>query len=102
MTDEILKYEAEKFPVDVDFSSGLADGETIVAGSSSVTAYDGDEVQTSLIVNGSVAAGSGRLYATIQNGEKGKTYIVEFKAVSSLTNVFIHKIPLRIIDIQEG
>jgi len=100
MENEVRKYPAEVFPLDVDFSSGMATGETITAGSSEVTAYDGDSAASGIIKAGSVSASGQKLFATVENGEKGKVYRLEFKAITSAGSTLIHNIQLRIIQFQ--
>ena len=100
MENEARKYPAEVFPLNVDFASGMATADTITAGSSAVTAYEGDTAASGIVKAGSLAASGQKLFATVENGEAGKVYRLEFKAVTSAGSTLIHNVQLRIIQFQ--
>lgn len=89
MVEIINKQPAEKFYAGVDFGEVLEDGETINAGSSTVTALDGStDVTSTLIESGSLSVSGGTLSARLQNGTAGTKYKVTFQAATSLGNLF--------------
>jgi hypothetical protein len=85
----INKQPAEKFYAGVDFDEVLEDGETIITGSSTVTAHDGtNDVTAVLIESGSLSVSGGTLSARLQDGTAGVKYKVTFRAATSLGNLF--------------
>lgn len=85
-----IKQTDEKFPIAADFSDVLATGETIVAETSEVIAYDsGDnDVSSTILVEDSKSVLESLLLAKVRAGVDGKKYKVTFKAMTSNNNIY--------------
>lgn len=88
--ESFTKQPAEAFTIAGDFVNVLETGETIVIGSSTVTALDVDEVDsTSIVLDGAASVDTTRLKQKVQAGvEANSPYKITFLAVTSLGNAF--------------
>lgn len=97
--DQFNKQPEEIFPISVDFSRVLAEGETIDEGESSVVAYDaeGEDVSDE-IIEGSLNVVDGKIYHKVKGGVSGLVYKITFLAVTSAANVYEKDIMMHVLD----
>ena len=96
------KQHADKFPIKVDYTANLTTGETITSGSvvSAFTRGTGSaysiEFSGSLIVSGTTSYSNTELQATIESGSNNTTYKLQFKALTSLGNIYTEPVYLSV------
>lgn len=97
--EQFNKQPEEIFPISVDFSRVLADGETLDESASTVTAYDEEGTDVSDdIIEGSLNVVDGKIYQKIKGGESGKVYKITFLAATSEDNIFEKDLMMNVLD----
>jgi hypothetical protein len=96
----LTKKTSEIFPVSVDFENVLDSTESIVLGSSSVTAVDSNGVDRTsvVIVGGSTTVSGTQLIAKVQAGADGMAYTLTFQAVTNNNNTFEKDLTCKVKD----
>ena len=111
--DQFSKQSWESNMVGVDHSKNLASGESIVLGSSTVTAIDGDgdDATSTVLDNDDMVVGTasqsdisvtpvanGLLSTRVKAGSSGVIYTLTFKAVTSAGNKIETDIKMKVED----
>lgn len=96
----LIKEPSEKFVVAVNFNEVLGSGETILTGSSVVTAYDATgSIFSDLTLPATLFVSGSNLGITIQSGSRDQTYRTVFKAVTSDSNIWTDSVYVTVLQL---
>ena len=91
------KQPDEQYPISVDYSNILGDGETISA--KDVKAYDSSDTDvTSTLIDSSTIVGE-TIKAVVKAGTSGQNYKITFKATTSDSNIYEDDVTMRVVSI---
>lgn len=93
----VVKQPGETFPITIDFTNELESGETVV--SATVTSKNvATGADSSGILTGIPAVTSPKVSQRVTAGTAGDRHLVQYRATTSLANLFEAEVDLRIIE----